>query len=720
MKRIFFEMICLLLPYLLSAQNQQQSVDSFYQLSPIEIRSVRAADLAPFTKTNIRKKEIEKMNLGQDIPFLLNQTPGVVISSDAGNGIGYTGIRIRGTDASRINITLNGIPFNDAESQGSFFVDLPDFSSSTGSIQVQRGVGTSSNGAGAFGASINLSTNEINKEAYAELNNSFGSFNSWKNTLKAGTGLLDNHFTADMRLSSITSDGYIDRAFSKLKSLQFSMAYINRKSSLRFNIFSGNEKTYQAWNGITEADLKAGKRKTNYAGTEKTGEPYNNEIDKYEQNHYQLFFTHQFSKHVHFNISLFKVDGRGYYEQYKADQSYAKYGLPDVVSSSGTVTHTDMVRRLWLDNTFFGNVFSLQYKNKIIEANLGGSISRYNGQHFGKIIWAAQGLTGLKKWYDLNAHKTDANIYLKQQINIATNWFGFLDLQYRTIHYDINGFRNNPALQVNNDYHFFNPKAGISFIYKNWKGYLSFGIAQKEPNRDDFETGLTQQPRSEKLYDTELGIEKKESKYNWATTFYFMQYKNQLVLTGKINDVGAYTRTNIPQSYRAGIELQGSYQLSKKITANANIALSSNKLKNFSEYIDDYDNGGQKINHYPVSTISFSPGVVGGAGFHVVPFSNFEIALISKYVSKQYLDNTSNENRKLDAYFTEDVLFSYQLKTGWAKEIKLLMKLNNVLNAQYEPNGYTYNYIYNQQLAVNNYYFPMAGTNFMLGVNIKL
>ncbi|HNA97495.1 MAG TPA: TonB-dependent receptor plug domain-containing protein, partial [Chitinophagaceae bacterium] len=300
MKRIFFEMICLLMPYMLSAQNQQQTVDSFYQLSPIEIRSVRAADLAPFTKTNIRKKEIEKMNLGQDIPFLLNQTPGVVINSDAGNGIGYTGIRIRGTDASRINITLNGIPFNDAESQGSFFVDLPDFSSSTGSIQVQRGVGTSSNGAGAFGASINLSTNEINKVAYAELNNSSGSFNSWKNTLKAGTGLLDNHFTADMRLSSITSDGYIDRAFSKLKSLQFSMAYINRKNSLRLNIFSGNEKTYQAWNGITEADLKAGKRKTNYAGTEKTGEPYNNEIDQYEQNHYQLFFTHQFSKRVDF------------------------------------------------------------------------------------------------------------------------------------------------------------------------------------------------------------------------------------------------------------------------------------------------------------------------------------------------------------------------------------------------------------------------------------
>jgi len=688
MKRIVFQIIYLLPFGMLAAQNQQQTVDSFYQLSPVEIRSVRAADIAPFTKSNFKKKEIEKLNLGQDIPFLLNQTPGVVINSDAGNGIGYTGIRIRGSDASRINITLNGIPFNDAESQGSFFVDLPDFSSSTGSIQIQRGVGTSSNGAGAFGASINLSTNELNKEAYAEFNNSFGSFNSRKNTLKAGTGLLDNHFTGDMRISSISSDGYIDRAFSNLKSLQFSLAYINSKSSLRLNIFSGNEKTYQAWNGISEEDLNAGNRRINYAGTEKSGEPYNNEIDKYEQNHYQLSFTHQFGKRIYFNTGLFKVDGRGYYEQYKADQSYAKYGLPNAASNAGPVTHSDMVRRLWLDNTFFGNVFSLQYKSKILEAQLGGSISRYNGLHFGKVIWAEEGLTSLKKWYALDAHKTDANIYLKQQVNFAANWFGFLDLQYRTVQYDINGFRNNPTLQVKNDYHFFNPKAGISFVHNNWKGYLSFGIAQKEPNRDDFETGQTQQPGFEKLYDTEFGIEKKDKKYNWAATFYFMHYKNQLVLTGQINDVGAYTRTNIPQSYRAGIELEGKYQLNKLLSATANISFSSNKLKNFSEYIDDYDNGGQKINHYPVSTLSFSPAVVGGATITYLPFKNFEMAIISKYVSKQFLDNTENDGRKLAAYFTEDVLLSYQLKIGWIKETKLLLKVNNVFNNHFEPNGY--------------------------------
>jgi len=719
MKRIVFQIIYLLPFGMLAAQNQQQTVDSFYQLSPVEIRSVRAADIAPFTKSNFKKKEIEKLNLGQDIPFLLNQTPGVVINSDAGNGIGYTGIRIRGSDASRINITLNGIPFNDAESQGSFFVDLPDFSSSTGSIQIQRGVGTSSNGAGAFGASINLSTNELNKEAYAEFNNSFGSFNSRKNTLKAGTGLLDNHFTGDMRISSISSDGYIDRAFSNLKSLQFSLAYINSKSSLRLNIFSGNEKTYQAWNGISEEDLNAGNRRINYAGTEKSGEPYNNEIDKYEQNHYQLSFTHQFGKRIYFNTGLFKVDGRGYYEQYKADQSYAKYGLPNAASNAGPVTHSDMVRRLWLDNTFFGNVFSLQYKSKILEAQLGGSISRYNGLHFGKVIWAEEGLTSLKKWYALDAHKTDANIYLKQQVNFAANWFGFLDLQYRTVQYDINGFRNNPTLQVKNDYHFFNPKAGISFVHNNWKGYLSFGIAQKEPNRDDFETGQTQQPGFEKLYDTEFGIEKKDKKYNWAATFYFMHYKNQLVLTGQINDVGAYTRTNIPQSYRAGIELEGKYQLNKLLSATANISFSSNKLKNFSEYIDDYDNGGQKINHYPVSTLSFSPAVVGGATITYLPFKNFEMAIISKYVSKQFLDNTENDGRKLAAYFTEDVLLSYQLKIGWIKETKLLLKVNNVFNNHFEPNGYTYNYIFNNQLSVNNYYFPMAGANFLFGINIK-
>ena len=403
-----------------SQQNKEISkIDSIKILEPVEVRAIRAGENAPFTKTNLSKTEIQKLNLGQDLPFILNQTPAVVVNSDAGDGVGYTGIRIRGSDATRINVTLNGIPYNDAESQGTFFVDLPDFISSVNSIQVQRGVGTSSNGSGAFGATINMSTNEINQKPYAEFNNSYGSFNTWKNTVKIGSGLVSDHFTTDVRLSNISSNGYIDRAASDLKSLHFSTAYLANKSSLRFNMFLGKEKTYQAWYGVTEADLR-NNRRVNYAGTEKPGEPYDNETDNYWQNHYQLFFTHHFSNKLSFNTALFLTEGKGYYEQYKANQLYAEYDLPNPVIGMDTILSTDLIRRLWLDNDFYGNIFSLQYRDKISQFTLGGGWSHYYGNHFGDVIWAAEGLTKVhNRWYDLNAFKTDFNIYYKEQTKIC-------------------------------------------------------------------------------------------------------------------------------------------------------------------------------------------------------------------------------------------------------------------------------------------------------------
>jgi iron complex outermembrane recepter protein len=716
MKRIAFIVILIFICAHSSAQNEESVVDSFYLLTPVEVRAIRAADNSPFTKTNLSRKEIAKNNFGQDIPFLLNQTPSVVVNSDAGNGIGYTGIRIRGTDATRINITLNGIPFNDAESQGTFFVDLPDFSSSTGSIQIQRGVGTSSNGAGAFGGSINFSTNEVNKDAYAEFNNSFGSFNSWKNTLKTGSGLIGDHFLIEGRLSRISSSGFIDRASSDLKSFHFSTAYINKKTSLRLNIISGKEKTYQAWYGISEEDLYKGKREINYAGTEKPGEPYDNETDNYKQDHYQLFFNQQFGKRVSFSTALFSTHGKGYYEQYKADQSYSDYFL----LPPPTAAKSDMIRQLWLNNEFFGNIFSVHYKGNKTEATIGGGITRYNGLHYGKVIWAEKGLTDLKNWYDLGAFKNDFNIYLKEQTKFATHWHYFFDLQYRHVKYHINGFRNNPALLVRNDFDFFNPKAGISYSKNGWKNYLSFSIANKEPNRDDFEAVVNQQPKPERLYDAELGVERIRKNYSWSATLYYMNYKDQLVLTGQINDVGAYTRNNIPESYRAGIELQSTYKFNSWMNASANLAFSKNKIQSFTEFIDDYDNGGQKQNHYTSTDIAFSPSVVGGSTINFLPIENLEMSLISKYVSKQYLDNTQNENRKLNSFYVQDARIIYTIKKKKPKEININVQINNIFNRKYEPNGYTYNYIFGGELSVNNYYFPMAGTNFMLGLNIKL
>jgi iron complex outermembrane recepter protein len=688
-------------------------------MQPVEIRAIRASDRAPFTKTNILKKDIEKLNLGQDLPFLLNQTPSVVINSDAGNGIGYTGIRIRGTDATRINMTINGIPYNDAESQGLFFVNLPDFASSVNNIQVQRGVGTSSNGAGAFGATINFSTNEINTSPYAEVNNSFGSFNTWKHTVKAGTGLLGDHFTLDARLSRIKSDGFVDRAFSDLSSLYLSGAWLSAKTSLRFNVIAGKEQTYQSWNGIPESFLKDN-RTANSAGTERPGEPYENETDNYRQDHYQLFLNHEFSKQLSFNTAFFLTKGKGYYEQYKAEESYAAYGLPDFVQGNDTRTETDLIRQLWLDNEFFGQVFSLQAKGKTTQFTLGGGWNRYNGNHFGKVIWATAGVPDGYKWYDHDAYKTDLNLFGKLQQRIADGFEAFADLQYRRVLYNLDGFRNTPSVKIRQTYDFINPKLGITWFTDKHQVYASWSLGQKEPNRDDFEAGQAQLPKHEVLHDFELGFEGKDQLASWGATLYYMRYKDQLVVTGKINDVGAYTRVNIPKSYRLGLELQGRAVLHQAVNVAGNITLSRNRISEFTEYYDDYDNGGQKTVNHKNTDIALSPAITAGVVVNILLVKNLEISLPGKYVSRQYLDNTSNKDRSLDAFYVQDARMSYTLKKTFFKEINVLFQVNNVFNKMYEPNGYTFSYQYDASLVTENYYFPMAGTNFMVGLNVKL
>ena len=719
MKRIAILITVAIITNTVFGQKDTTRKDSFLVMEPVEVKAIRAGENSPFTKTNISKKEIEKLNLGQDLPFILNQTPSVVVNSDAGNGVGYTGIRIRGSDASRINVTLNGIPFNDAESQGTFFVDLPDFSSSTGSIQIQRGVGTSSNGAGAFGASVNISTNEVILKPYLEFNNSYGSFNTWKNTIKVGSGLVSDHFTTDLRLSRITSDGYIDRASSDLKSYYFSTAYLGKKNSLRFNMFSGKEKTYQAWYGVSEADLKTN-RTVNYAGMERPGEPYDNETDNYTQDHYQLFYNQQLTGGIKFNAGLFYVKGKGYYEQYKADQAYADYGLPEPVYGTDVITHTDLIRQLWLDNDFYGNIFSFHYKNNNSQFTLGGGWNRYEGNHYGDVVWAEKGLAMPGRWYDLDASKNDFSIYFKDQTKIGSIVSVFYDLQYRQVKYNIYGFRNNPKLVIQNKYKFFNPKLGLSFQKDEWSGYLSYSRGQKEPNRDDFEAGSDQQPTPEKLTDFELGIEKKNNKYSIGVTGFYMFYTDQLVLTGKINDVGAYTRTNIPESYRTGVEFVAAAEITQWMNAYGNFSISSNKVVDFTEYIDDYDNGGQLVNQYSSTDIAFSPNMLGGLTINFTPLKNAELSIISKYVGKQYLDNTQNETRRLDAFYTQDVRLIYTISKKWLRELNFVLQANNVFNELYEPNGYTFSYYYGGSLTTENYYFPMAGRSFIVGVNVRL
>jgi iron complex outermembrane receptor protein len=694
--------------------------ENAFFLEPLEVKSIRAADRSPFAKTNIGKAELNKINLGQDLPFLLNQTPSVVVNSDAGNGVGYTGIRIRGSDATRINMTINGIPYNDAESQGLFLVNLPDLASSVNSIQLQRGVGTSSNGAGAFGATLNLSTNEFNEQAYAELNNSVGSFNTRKHTIKAGTGVLNKYFTADVRLSQISSDGFIDRAASKLQSFYFSPAYTTDKTSIRLNIISGKEKTYQAWYGIPETSLR-NNRTFNSAGTAKPGNPYENETDNYQQDHLQFFVNHAINNRWAFNTALFYTKGKGYYEQYRNNERYSRYGLPNLVVGTTTITRSDFIRQLWLDNDFYGQTFSIQNKNPKQHFTLGGGWNRYDGQHFGKIIWADKG--GVPegfKWYDFGALKTDINLYSKWQQRLGKYVDVFVDVQYRNVYYRMDGFRDNPSLPVKRTFNFFNPKAGITYTKNNWNAFLSFAVGNKEPNRDDFEAGLTQQPLHETLHDIELGVEQRNGSNMWSANFFFMNYKNQLVLTGKVNDVGAYTRTNIPESYRLGVELQGVKTLNRWMKLQGNLTLSENKVKNFIGFIDDYDNGGQIAKNYGKQDIAFSPAVTGAGTITLLPFKDAEIGLMSKYVSRQYMDNTGNKGSSLNPFFVQDLRLGYTIAAKWCKALVVTGMVNNVLNKQYEPNGYTFSYLSGGTVATENFYYPMAGTNVMLGLNIKL
>lgn len=702
-----------------SSQREDSLRRAALYLEPVEVRAIRASENSPFAKTTVSGQDLKEMNLGQDLPFLIGRTPSVVINSDAGNGIGYTGIRIRGSDATRINMTINGIPYNDAESQGLFFVNLPDLASSVNDVQIQRGIGTSSNGAGAFGATMNFSTNEVRLDPYAEINNSAGSFNTWKHTVKAGTGLLNDHFTIDARLSKISSDGYIERASTDLHSFYLSAAYLAGNSSIRLNVLSGKEKTYQAWNGISAEDLKVNRR-MNYSGTEKPGTPYDNETDNYQQDHYQLFFNHRFSDKLDFNTALFLTQGRGYYENYKAGESFSDYELNDFISGGDTVTETDLVRRLWLDNNFYGQIISLQYKHDRGTFTAGGGWSRYNGKHFGEVPWAQVGFPVNYRWYDLRAHKTDVNVYTKYQRRIAPGLELFGDVQYRNVKYDLGGFRDNPTLVINNTYDFINPKAGITYTVRNIRMYASYSYAAKEPNRDDFEAGANQQPRPEKMHDVEAGVEKRINRWTWAANVYYMKYRDQLVLTGQINDVGAYTRFNIPDSYRTGVELQTNYAITNWFDAAANVTLSRNKVKNFTAYFDDYDNGGQKAVVLESADIAYSPSVTGNVTLTLKPFKNAALNLMSRYVGRQYLDNTSSKERSLDAYYVQDLRLSYSLYKKLFRATHFIFQVNNVFNKMYVANGYTYGYQSGGELVSANYYFPMAGINVMGGVNIDL
>lgn len=702
------------------------------ELQTIEVRSLRASSLSPFSKSELTQKDIAAQNLGQDLPVLLQMTPSAVVSSDAGAGVGYTGLRIRGTDGTRINVTLNGVPVNDAESQGTFFVNLPDLASSTSSIQLQRGVGSSTNGAGAFGATMSISNMQQSDTAYASLNASAGSFNTQKYTLRAGTGILPGGWQFDVRLSKISSDGYIQRSASDLKSGQLIAGWqINPQTRFRFQVLSGKEKTGQAWNGVAQDSLISNRR-YNELGQKADGSFYNNQTDNYMQTYYQAFLDHDFGKSWSGSIGTFLTRGKGYYEEYRTGQRFSDYGLNDFITNAGdTFQKTDMIRQLWLDNYFYGGLYGLQYARKNWKVNFGGSVAQYSGLHYGFVKWASLGIPADYSWYRNDAMKNDFNQYLKAEYHASSKLTLYGDLQVRAVSYFMNGFRKNPVLRPSVNYTFFNPKAGAVYLLENkdqkiQRLYGSIAVANKEPNRDDFEASPKQLPKPERMLNIEAGYEIRRAKWTILANYYLMSYKDQLVLNGQINDVGAYTRVNVDKSYRMGFELSGRVKASKWLSLEANTSLADNRIKSFNEYVDDYDNGGQAVIRHNNTHIAFSPAFIAAAGISITPFHHFrfaslrnlEFGLWNKSVSRQYLDNTSDKNRSINGYTLFDLRASYSVILGERTRLSVRAGIYNLLNKKYENNGYTYAYISGATTYTSNYFYPQAGTNFLLGIGL--
>ena len=691
----------------------------------VTVSATRASNNSPTAFTNLSKKDIEKNNSGRGFEYLLEQTPSTVVTSNAGAGVGYTSIRIRGSDATRTNVTLNGIPLNDAEDQGVYFVDLPDLASSVDNIQVQRGVGTSTNGAGAFGASINIQTITRHDTAYAELNNSAGSYGTIKNTVNVGTGLLGGHFSFDGRLSRMNSDGYINRAFSHLKSYFLSGAYYGKNSVVRLNVFSGYEQTYQAWDGVPEDSVKAGNRRYNELGyIASNNSYYKNQTDNYTQNYYQLLYDQQLGSKLSFSGALHYTKGYGYYEEYKNADSLKNYGITPVTIGGTTIEATDLVRRLWLNNDFYGATYNLNYKaDDKLNMTLGGAYNEYKGAHYNNLEWTQQSTNVLPDYeYERdNAKKTDFNIFGRAEYHIGKVLF-YGDLQYRHIYYSFLGF--DAALnsaQQSAELDFFNPKAGITYeIDQHSNVYASIAVGNHEPNRSDY-TGSSPQdrPKPENLKDLEVGYRYSQPAVSASINGFYMLYKNQLVLTGKLDTVGEAIRTNINDSYRAGIEASARVKIAEPLSWSVNATVSTNKVKNFPQYLQNYDTGNVDITQYKKTDIAYSPDFVGSSVISYRPIKNAEIAFISKYVSRQYLDNTSTVSRSLDAYFVHDVRLNYNFSIKGIKNVGVGLLVNNVFSKKYQSDGATYPDIEGGKVVNYNYFFPQAPINFLASLNLR-
>ena len=702
-----------LFPSLSFSQEAQKDTTKVTQLKEVIVSSVRAKDKNPITYTNVAAAEIAPRNLGQDIPVLLNYLPSVVTTTDAGNGVGYTYMRVRGSDGSRINVTLNGVPFNDSESQGTFFVNLPDFASSLESVQLQRGVGTSTNGAGAFGASLNMATRSYQEKSYAEISNSFGSFNTRKHTLSFGTG-LHNNFELNGRISNIASDGFIDRATSNMFGYFFNANYVKESTLVKFMAFGGKEKTYQAWYGIEDPEKLRNDRTFNPAGMyfDEFGNMkfYNNETDNYWQNHFQLHWTEKWSDKWISNAALHYTIGKGYFEQYKEDEDLADYNLPAFNGNS----ISDLVRKRWLDNDFFGATFSLNYRNEKTDLLFGGAANRYLGLHYGEVVWTQNYIPNPNRYYDNYGNKDDVNFYTKASYNVTNKLNLFADLQYRMVFYEATSVKFD---DVNDTFQFFNPKAGLNYQLDEKNAFYGyFGIANKEPRRDDYESGAI---KPERLFDYELGWKYNSKKVKLSANAFYMRYNDQLVATGELNDVGSAKFINVPKSYRLGLEVEAQIKPIDKWILQPNITISQNKNEDFYFQRDGI------LQNLGNTNIAYSPNLIFTNSTTYIPVKNFNITVLTKFVGKQYLGNIDSKQSVLDYYTNTDLNVSYDWKINRGiKSIVFSGLINNVFDEVYESNGYFYTYddTWSGPTPVTIEgagFYPQAGINFLLGMSLK-
>jgi len=671
------------------------------------VQATRTDSKSPVPHSNFTAEKLAKQYHAQDIPYLLSAVPSLVETSDGGTGTGYTGLRIRGSDPTRINVTINGLPLNDAESQGVFWVDLPDLAASASEIQVQRGVGTSTNGAGAFGASVNLDISKVETEHFASVSSTLGSFGTRKHSLQVGTGLLGGKVAFTARVSGVYSDGYVDRASVNMEAIHLSGSYLDDGQSAQFHLLSGKEITYQAWNGLPAQYLENESLRTfNTAGTERPGSAYPEEVDNYTQRHFLGHYKRVLSPELHLQLNSHYTKGFGFFEQYKADQSIYEYGLPLGFTVDPVIPPMDLVRRRWLDNDFYGGTFALRWlpactwKPTFL---LGGAWSQYEGKHFGEVIWAEY-FTGAPndfRYYENTANKRDANVFLKIETSPSQRFSTFLDLQIRGVRYEFFGFDNElNNVQQAAALRFFNPKIGATYSFSNtWLAYSFLGIGHREPNRDDFtQSTPASRPRAERMLDLETGLRRNAAKWTASANFFWMRYRDQLVLDGRINDVGAYIRTNVPESWRTGFEIEATGQIGPLLTLGGSAAFSQNKIRTFTEYRDNWDNGAQEAIVHRNPDLAFSPHLIARGEATFKPrspkkTSEVSVTLVGKYVSQQFLDNTSNAQTALPGYFVSDLRLNYDLTQVIGKQLNVILSLNNIFDKKYASNGWAYRYI---------------------------